>query len=825
MILRQCYGLSVVACLQIVLLGGCGGGSDSKAPTPTYTISGTVTGLDAGTQVTLLDNGGDSTMVTAAAGTFTFPTAIALNGAYAVTVATPPPNQGCVVSNGTGTATANMSNVVVACSHLAAAIYTFPPLGSGESPARVTLGSDGNFYGVSTWGGANGAGNVTKITPAGVATVLYSFKAAGDAANPQGALIQASDGNFYGTSPNSGGIFRITPAGVETVLYSFTGLGDVTGSTASLIQASDGNFYGTAPYGGAVNNGGVFKVTPAGVETVLYSFTGGSDATAPSTALIQASDGNFYGTTPKGGANGLGTVFKVTPAGVETVLYSFAGGSDGSAPLAALIQASDGNLYGTTASGGTSNQGTVFKVTLAGAETVLYSFAGGNDGGLPAAALIQASDGNLYGTTASGGASGQGTTYKLTLSGAEKVLYSFTGGTDGGAPVTPLIQAGNGSFYGTNQAGGANSNGELFNLTLSGTLSTTYAFNSPSNGEGPKSLVVGSDGTLYGITTLGGSNNVGTVFTISPSGVETVLHSFLGLVDGANPISLIQGSDGNLYGITDINSGPFGRGTVFKTTPAGAFTVLYAFSDATDGTGPVALIQGADGNLYGLSQSTVVIDSGESFAQSATVFQLTPAGVDTVIYSFPTSSTGPGVVTLIQGSDGNLYGTTLGGGRYGSGTVFRLTLAGVETVLYSFTGATDGAFPSTLLQGLDGNLYGTAQNGGSTANVPPGTLPGSDGEGTVFKLTLAGENSTLATFIYGVTGMFPFTLVQTSDGNLWGALQNPGPGYWGLFQTTTSGNQFIYAFPENSAVGSPNSITPGSDGNLYGTSGTTVWKY
>ncbi len=150
-----------------------------------------------------------------------------------------------------------------------------------------------------------------------------------------------------------------------------------------MIQAADGNFYGTTGLGGPSNAGTVFKITPAGTETVLYSFTGGNDGGNPITALFQAADGNFYGTTPYGGPNNAGTFFKITLAGVETVLYSFTGGTDGGTPVAELIQAADGNFYGTTGLGGPSNAGTLFKVTPAGVETVLYSFTGGTDGGNP----------------------------------------------------------------------------------------------------------------------------------------------------------------------------------------------------------------------------------------------------------------------------------------------------------------------------------------------------------------------------------------------------------------------------------------------------------
>jgi uncharacterized repeat protein (TIGR03803 family) len=253
-------------------------------------------------------------------------------------------------------------------------------------------------------------------------------------------MIQGSDGNFYGTTWDGGGAgaggsaFKVTTDGSETVTYSFPS--NLLIWPNGLIQGSDGNFYGTTDLGGAYGMGTVFKISPAGVETVLYSFGGyAGDATGntggpDSGVLIQASDGNFYGTTGGGGAYGAGAIFKLTPAGMETVLHSFGGctyscgsggSTDGVEPVG-LIQASDGNFYGTTFHGGEYGVGTVFKITLAGVESVLYSFSGGYagvfgsaDGGMPKAGLIEGSDGNLYGTTSSGGGEyDSGTVFKLT---------------------------------------------------------------------------------------------------------------------------------------------------------------------------------------------------------------------------------------------------------------------------------------------------------------------------------------------------------------------------------------------------------------------------
>jgi uncharacterized repeat protein (TIGR03803 family) len=268
--------------------------------------------------------------------------------------------------------------------------------------------------------------------------VLHPFASQGPV-NPTASLIEATDGNFYGTTPGGGSgfgtVFRMTPGGTVTVLHDFAGGTDGADPEASLVQATDGNFYGTTVSGGTDSFGSglgtVFRMTPSGTVTVLHSFTGVGfgDGDGPLAPLIQATDGNFYGTTSSGGTSNAGTVFQMTPSGTVTILHAFTGGMggiDGAIPEAALIQATDGNFYGATYSGGTSNGGTV---------TVLHTFTGGTDGSHPFAALIQATDGNFYGTTGNGGASGpdRGTVFRMTPAGAVTVLHAF-GVTDGANP-------------------------------------------------------------------------------------------------------------------------------------------------------------------------------------------------------------------------------------------------------------------------------------------------------------------------------------------------------------------------------------------------------
>ena len=391
-------------------------------------------------------------------------------------------------------------------------------------------------------------------------TTLYSFCSQGncaDGSEPSAGLVQATDGNFYGTtvfggnssSCNShfgcGTIFKITPSGTLTTLYSFCSApncADGSSPSAALVQATDGNFYGTTNYSGSGDYcnygcGTVFKITPGGNLTTLHNFDG-TDGGYPVAPLVQGSDGNLYGTTSRFGANGAGTVFKMAPNGTLTTLYNLCaqGGSnctDGSYPSAGLVQASDGNFYGTTISGGTNDNGiggTVFKITPSGTLTTLYSFCSQPncaDGAVLYAGLVQTSDGNLNGTTYEGGTtnnncpSGCGTIFKITPSGVLTTLHSFDG-TDGSAPGAGL-QASDGNFYGVT-GGGTNSDGTVFKITPNGTLTTLHSFDG-TDGEGPSGLLQASDGNFYG-TTYGG----GTTTNNCPSGCGTVFS-----LSGPNP--------------------------------------------------------------------------------------------------------------------------------------------------------------------------------------------------------------------------------------------------------------------------------------------------
>lgn len=340
-------------------------------------------------------------------------------------------------------------------------LLSFDGTDGANSTAGLIRATDGNFYGTTSEGGANSDGSVFRISPSGALTTIYSFcskSACSDGANPMGALIQATDGNLYGTT-GLGTVFKVTLSGTLTTLGNAGGP-----SLAALVQGKDGNFYGTTARGGAntctlrtsyrVSCGTVFKITPSGTVTTLASFTQAAGYT-PSSPLIQATDGNFYGTTPNGGGTakpGFGTVFKITPTGTLTVLHSF-NGTDGEKSLGALVQGTDGNFYGTTSFGGANANygGTVFKITPTGTLTTLHSFGSGDSTGA-SAGLIQATDGNFYGTTSGFGVSNTGTVFKITPTGTLTTLHTFDG-ADGELPYSMLVEGTTGNLYGTTEFG------------------------------------------------------------------------------------------------------------------------------------------------------------------------------------------------------------------------------------------------------------------------------------------------------------------------------------------------------------------------------------
>jgi uncharacterized repeat protein (TIGR03803 family) len=604
----------------------------------------------------------------------------------------------------------------------------------------------------------------------------------------------------------------------EMVLHNFEPLSMGQTPNSDVIRDSAGNLYGTTSNGGAGNAGVVYKVDAAGHGTVLHNFTGGADGGQPFGGVIRDAVGNLYGTTDYGGATGYGAVFKLDAAGRETVLYSFTGGNDGAAPMSGLILDLEGNLYGTTLFGGLGT-GTVYKVDRTGHETVLYSFAGGNDGATPYAGVVRDPAGNIYGVTWGGGSWNSGTVYKVDTAGHETVLYNFTGRTDGANPRTSAIRDLAGNLYGTTVAGGTGQAGVIYKVDAAGNYTVLYNFPAGSDQWSPwaggAGVIRDSAGNLYGTTYSGGTANFGVVYKLDTNGGYTVLYNFTGRPDGANPqAGVIRDSAGNLYGTT-LGGGAWNAGTVYQLDTAGHERVLYGFVSGRDGAGPDAsVIRDPEGNLYGTTYGGGAADAG-------VVYKLDATGHETVLYAFTGGLDGASPHSgVIRDSAGNLYGTTPWGGNTDvmgtAGLVYKLDPTGHQTVLYFFTGGTDGggadgANPyAGVIRDSEGNLYGTTMDGGTAHN------------GVIYKLDPAGQETVLYTFTGGADGGQTYTgVIRDSEGNLYGTTQS-GTGNLGVIYKLDPAGQFtiLYTFTGSNAACS--GVTRDSQGNLYGVACSTA---
>ncbi len=654
--------------------------------------------------------------------------------------------------------------------------------------------------------GALGAG----VALAGTKTVLHNFIPPPKGANPESGVIGDSAGNLYGTAYgggayNAGVVYEIDPAGVETVLYNFTGGDDGGEPQGGVIRDSSGNLYGTTFRGGPWNAGVVYMLSPAGQETVLYAFTGGADGAVPEGPLVRDPAGNFYGTTVVGGTGNAGVVFMLDTAGHETVLHRFTGGADGRAPYPGVVRDSAGNLYGTTNSGGFDGRGVVYKLDASGKETVLHTFTtreGKNPQG-----VIRDPAGNLFGVTQGGGLGRAGTVFRLDTSGKLTALYQFTGGADGGTPVSGVIRDSQGNIYGTTLLGGTANLGVVYMVATGGSETVLHTFTG-SDGAFPYSGVLRDPaGNLYGTARSGGAGYSGLVYKIDAAGRETVVHAFTDRADGWSPYAgLTADAEGNLYGTT-YQGGP-GAGTLFKLDSAGHETLLHTFTGGTDGEQPSAnVIRDSAGNFYGTTQFGGTANAG-------VVFKVDATGEETVLYSFSGGADGAQPVAgLVRDAAGNLFGTTENGGNANLGVVFEVSATGQETVLHSFAGGTDGARPlSGLAADPRGFFYGTTFEGGAEDN------------GVAYIVDSAGGMGLIHTFTGKGDGGDPESAVTIdSAGNVYGTTAFGGlgstGGYGVVYKIDPMGNESVlYQFTGGADGGYPMSnLIRDSAGNLYGT--------
>lgn len=501
--------------------------------------------------------------------------------------------------------------------------------------------------------------------------------------------------------------------------------------------------------------------------------------TQPLAPLVPAGDGNLYGTAVAGGAVGFGSVFRVTPAGALTTLISFTGtgGSAlGNGPDAGLAIGADGALYGVTASGGAGNFGTAFKVTTAGVFTPLVSFAGGPGGSVPQA-LARHPDGNFYGVTVAGGAGGFGTVFRLTSAGALTTLMEFTGTTGlkkGASPVGSLTFNGT-TLYGVTKSGGAGNFGTVFSLTTAGTFTLMAEFTGTAGtlpGSGPAGgLLFNTDGALYGTTEFGGANNFGTAFMITTAAAFTSIRTFAD-AKGSQPAgALVRGSDAQLYGTTAAG-GIAGLGTLYKMTTAGVPTVLTNFTGET-GAAPGAVPRG--GVMLGTDGFFYAATSAGGPGNLGVIWKGTAAGAFTALTNLSLSlGWAPSGPPVVENAGALLFPMSLGGDN-GGGSLVRLTTASGVSVVAAL-GGTLGSGPAGGLVQSGADFFGVAASGGAS------------NRGTAFKFTSPTGAALVASYTSTSGGAPEGALITGSDGAFYGVSREGGTTARGtLYKVTTTG--------------------------------------
>ena len=654
------------------------------------------------------------------------------------------------------------------------------------------------------------------LTVAGPATAqpykpLAHFS--GQEGEPVAGLIRGSDGAYYGTTLSGGkyglgSVYKLTPRGNTLAFATLHEFRDAEGTRifGALVQATDGYFYGTASYGGPSGSGTLFRMSPSGRVRVLHAFDAETTGELPEGGLIQASDGYLYGTTLRGGAGNSGTVFRTDTAGTITVLHAFDYWSTGASSTAPLVEGRDGRLYGTTSAGGAFGQGVLFRIDTGGALTVLHSFDERTTGSIPGA-VMQARDGNLYGTTFNGGAFGAGTLYRATTAGQVTVLRSFDPSREGGHPTAGLTQGQDGALYGTTGWGGPRGVGAAFRAGTSGGFGILHAFEVNTTGSYPSgALLEIVDGVFYGTAVRGGPYGPGTVFRVNRAGGAQLLHGF---VPGAGILplgGLTQASDGHFYGATRQRSG-WDAGGLFRLTASGSLRRLYGFDGAAGQLPSAALLENEDGWLYGTAE-------GGGANGLGTVFRTTRGGRVERVHSFARADGEDPKSGLVRGSDGYLYGTTCGGGPYYNGTVYRMDDRGTVTVAGAFDYETGVCPSAAVVESDDGAFYGTTYQGG----------PG--GSGTIFRMEPSGQITVVHAFS-AVTGAYPLAaLVKGADGFLYGTTYSGGANDFGtVFRLEPPRTlRVLYSFRGGATGAYPaGPLLLASDGFLYGTTSAGFW--
>ncbi len=693
--------------------------------------------------------------------------------------------------------------------------------------AGLTLVSNNLLFGTCSLGGTFGAGTLFRLSTSGTGfVVLHHFTNGSDGGNPVGELLWLDDGFLYGHtvtggSNNQGIVFRIKPDGSEFQVVRDYGV--ESGSPHAGLTAGNNEWlYGTSAYGGSEGAGAIFKLKRNGTElTVLHHFSwDGIDGTTPSSRLLEASDGALYGTTQQGGTAFAGTLFRINPdGGGYAILKNFAGAGDGGFPVGGLMEGSDGALYGVCPSGGTFGSGTLFKIAKSGAgfsTTVNFNGTSGQSA-FPSARLHRSSDGFLYGVSPSGGLGAWhiccgGTVFRVGGTGSGyTLLRGFSqSGFDGREIHGRLTHSSDGYLYGTTRHGGDHDRGTLFRIRKNGTGYTLLRRFLGSGGDAmypEHGVIEASDGVLYGTTYSGGSPLRGTVFKISKAGSGftpiKVFQSSGG--DGQRPrAGLVEASDGFLYGTTSAG-GTSGGGTIFKLGKNGSgYAIIKHFAGGMEGSAPAgSLIQGSDGALYGAT-------TRDGSNGVGVVFRINPDGAQFGILAqlpgmnplFGGELAPPNPGPLLEASDGRLYGVSCDGGS-GAGIIYRLNKDGTAfTVLRAFQNQSfeSGRTPvGGLTEGADGLLYGCTAEGGTT------------GLGFSFRISRDGSFFETLRQFSGIAGDGATPrggFAKDVDGTLYGTTSSGGLYANGMMYLLGSSPTFlVQPEPVTNTVGNPVSLS------------------
>jgi uncharacterized repeat protein (TIGR03803 family) len=692
------YAIGVPEPLQIspvasVTISGPMGGP-FLPPSQAYLL----TNKSPGTLTWALGRTGASFAATPTGGTLT-------NGGSPVTVTATPTSFASNAAPGIYNSTlwfTNVSDGFVQGRHLTLAIVTPPQITSQPTSLAVFQGTTASFSVQTTtnallnfqWQFDNGS-YVTNLTDGGeISGSATSFLTISNVQPANQGSYSVVVSNAAGVTVSSNAFLAIVPWR-PIITMQPTNLTLLPGAPAAFSVAA----IGTQPFSYQWLHGGVPLMNDGNYSGVTTSTLSLVTATATNTGLYSVIVSNSLGSTTS--SNASLSLISVTLAGTAlTTLHSFTSGADGEFPFAPLLEAPDGNYYGTTYAGGSRFFGTVFRMTTNGTVTILHPFSQSSDGGFVYAGLLLETNGLMYGATTEGGSAGDGLVYTLNTNGTLIHLASIDP-NNGAYPVAAYTQGADGLLYGVGLEGGVSGFGTVYKMATNGTFTLLYSFNGETGAYPSCTLVQAADGEFYGTAENGGSSGYGTLFKITSSGQLTVLHSF-DYTDGEVPVpGLAQDVDGSLYGTTQYG-GAYGYGTVFRLAPDGTFSTMYSFANKGDGTYPYgALMVGGDGNLYGTA-------TGGGTYGDGTVFRLAPTGTFATVAQFDGYQGNDPSAALVQGSDGKLYGTTAEGGIANDGVTYSLTFSGALQITgqpvtqtafigddVTFSVATYGALPVT----------------------------------------------------------------------------------------------------------------------------------